>query len=314
MPSSVRASAPSSSAGCGMSGRRRWRKRCKATQEEAAGDAAEHRHPQILGSRDRCDRGRDADGIPGGLGRPHRLQQQQGEVGDRVLRQDAEGPLHPLRHPRARHGGGHERHLPARRLCAERRHLPGLHRLCAPGDAAGGADGHRRGLCHDPRFDRPRRRRADASAGRASRRAARHTQHAGVPALRRGRGRRVLGAGAEPHQRSDRAGADAAEPAAAAHQCARTTIRAATAPTSWSRAQGDAKVSLFASGSEVEIAVAAQKQLAERGIASRVVSVPVAGIAAGAAGGTAKGRHRQRAGQGRDRGRGALGLGCRDRP
>ena len=39
-------------------------------------------------------------------------------------------------------------------------------------------------------------------------------------------------------------------------------------------AQGDAKVSFFASGSEVQIAVDAQKQLAERGIASRVVSVP----------------------------------------
>ena len=39
-------------------------------------------------------------------------------------------------------------------------------------------------------------------------------------------------------------------------------------------AQGEARVSLFASGSEVEIAVAAQKQLAERGIPSRVVSVP----------------------------------------
>jgi transketolase len=39
-------------------------------------------------------------------------------------------------------------------------------------------------------------------------------------------------------------------------------------------AQSDAKVSLFASGSEVEIAVAAQKQLAERGISARVVSVP----------------------------------------
>ncbi|MGC2085434.1 MAG: transketolase [Bradyrhizobium sp.] len=39
-------------------------------------------------------------------------------------------------------------------------------------------------------------------------------------------------------------------------------------------AQGEAKVSLFATGSEVEIAVAAQKQLTERGIASRVVSVP----------------------------------------
>ncbi|MGZ5871497.1 MAG: transketolase [Bradyrhizobium sp.] len=39
-------------------------------------------------------------------------------------------------------------------------------------------------------------------------------------------------------------------------------------------AQGEARVSLFASGSEVEIAVAAQKQLTERGIATRVVSVP----------------------------------------
>jgi transketolase len=39
-------------------------------------------------------------------------------------------------------------------------------------------------------------------------------------------------------------------------------------------AQGEAKVSLFASGSEVEIAVTAQKQLAEKGIAARVVSVP----------------------------------------
>ena len=39
-------------------------------------------------------------------------------------------------------------------------------------------------------------------------------------------------------------------------------------------AQGDAKVSLFASGSEVEIAVAAQKELAGRGIATRVVSIP----------------------------------------
>jgi transketolase len=39
-------------------------------------------------------------------------------------------------------------------------------------------------------------------------------------------------------------------------------------------AQGDAKVSIFASGSEVEIAVTAQKQLTEKGIAARVVSVP----------------------------------------
>jgi transketolase len=39
-------------------------------------------------------------------------------------------------------------------------------------------------------------------------------------------------------------------------------------------ANGEAKVSLFASGSEVQIAVAAQKELAGRSIATRVVSVP----------------------------------------
>ncbi|MET0968873.1 MAG: transketolase [Tardiphaga sp.] len=39
-------------------------------------------------------------------------------------------------------------------------------------------------------------------------------------------------------------------------------------------AKGTAQVSIFASGSEVEIAVAAQKQLADKGIAARVVSVP----------------------------------------
>jgi transketolase len=39
-------------------------------------------------------------------------------------------------------------------------------------------------------------------------------------------------------------------------------------------ADGVAKVSIFATGSEVEISFAAQKQLAERSIAARVVSVP----------------------------------------
>ena len=39
-------------------------------------------------------------------------------------------------------------------------------------------------------------------------------------------------------------------------------------------ANGEARVSIFASGSEVQIAVEAQKQLAARGIAARVVSVP----------------------------------------
>ena len=83
----------------------------------------------------------------------------------------------------------------------------------------------------------------------------------------------MLGTGAEPHHGPDRAGTDAPEPAAAAHlgaggQALRHGAYELVA------AAGEAKVSLFASGSEVQIAVAAQKQLAERGIASRVVSVP----------------------------------------
>ena len=43
-------------------------------------------------------------------------------------------PLHLLRHPRVRHGRGDERHGAARRRHPLRRHLPGLHRLCPPGD------------------------------------------------------------------------------------------------------------------------------------------------------------------------------------
>ena len=78
-------------------------------------------------------------------------------------------------------------------------------------------------------------------------------------------------------------------------------------------AQGEAKVSLFATGSEVEIAVAAQKQLAERGIAARVVSVPSLELLLAQPAEQAAGDHRQCPGQGRDRGRGALGLGRRDR-
>ncbi len=78
-------------------------------------------------------------------------------------------------------------------------------------------------------------------------------------------------------------------------------------------AQGEAKVSLYASGSEVEIAVAAQKQLAERGIATRVVSVPSLESAAGAAERAAQGDHRQSPGQDCDRSRGPVRLGRGDR-
>ncbi|MBV9078618.1 MAG: transketolase [Methylobacteriaceae bacterium] len=50
--------------------------------------------------------------------------------------------------------------------------------------------------------------------------------------------------------------------------------RCATGAYELSPAEGEAVATLFASGSEVEIALAAQAQLKERGIAARVVSVP----------------------------------------
>jgi transketolase len=50
--------------------------------------------------------------------------------------------------------------------------------------------------------------------------------------------------------------------------------RCATGAYEISPAKGRAEVSIFATGSEVSLAVDAQKLLAERGVASRVVSVP----------------------------------------
>jgi transketolase len=60
--------------------------------------------------------------------------------------------------------------------------------------------------------------------------------------------------------------------------CVRTQHRAenlsAKGAYELSPAQGNAKVSLFASGSEVMLALEAQKMLADKGVAARVVSVP----------------------------------------
>jgi len=101
-------------------------------------NAAKRRDPQILGIRDRGDRRRDADGISGRLGRSHRLPTTN-------KAKSAVGVFPPKRR-RGRfihygirehgHGGGHERHLPAWRLCPQRRDLPDIHGLCAAGDAA----------------------------------------------------------------------------------------------------------------------------------------------------------------------------------
>ena len=101
--------------------------------------------------------------------------------------------LHPLRRPRARHGGGDERHRAAWRLHPLWRHVPHLRRLQPPRDQAGGADGHPRHPCDDARFHRTGRGWPHPSAGRASGIAAGDPQSAGVPARRCRRDRGSLG-------------------------------------------------------------------------------------------------------------------------
>ncbi len=182
-------------------------------------------------------------------------------------------PVRSLRHPRARHGGRHERHRVARRLHCVRCDLPGVHRLRTSLDAARRAHGAARGLRDDPRFHRAGRGWPDPPAGRASRRPARHPEHARVPPGRRHGNRGVLAARARAQRRPDRARADAPEPAA---RCAGTPVanRCAEGAYELAGAEGAAQATLFATGSEVEIALAAQALLEQRGVATRVVSVP----------------------------------------
>jgi transketolase len=58
-------------------------------------------------------------------------------------------PLHPLRHPRAWHGGLRQRHGAAWRTDRLHRHVLRLHRLHAPGDPPGRADAPARHPCAD---------------------------------------------------------------------------------------------------------------------------------------------------------------------
>ena len=163
-------------------------------------------------------------------------------------------------------------------------------------------------MTHD--FDRPRRGRPDAPAGRAPRRAARDPEPAGVPPVRRGRDHRVLAAGARmQHDRPSvlaltrqnlpqlRLGHDDEEP------LRRRRLRDRRRPN------GDAEVSLFASGSEVAIAVEARKFLRERGVDARASFRCRASNCSRRSRRPSAPRSSARAGQGRGRGRDPAGLG-----
>ena len=162
--------------------------------------------------------GREAAAADRRLGRPDRLERHPDRRAQGGQRRGLHRQLPALRHPRARHGRGHERDGAARRADPLRRFLPGVHRLLPALDPPLGADGAAGGLRHDPRFHRPRRGRPDPSAGRAPGGAAGDPQPQGLPALRQHRDRGGLGAGPQRAGHALGAGAVAPGPADPAHR------------------------------------------------------------------------------------------------
>ena len=160
------------------------------------------------------------------LGRSNPLEQHQGRRHRGNHRRRFLRPLHPLGHPRAWDGGGLQRHGGAWGDHSVGRLVPHLHRLLPPRAAARGADEDQGCACLHPRFDRPRRRRADPPADRANRLLAGDAQSLPVAPRRQRRDRRMLAGGARARPFAFDPGADPAEPASvAARPCRRESLR-----------------------------------------------------------------------------------------
>ncbi len=104
----------------------------------------------------------------GRVGRPHGQQRREGQGRRDAVAPDPRGDPGPLRDPRARHGGVHERHGPTPGRAAGRRDVLLLLRLHAPLGPPRLPDGHPRHLFLDARLHRTGPGRADAPADRAS--------------------------------------------------------------------------------------------------------------------------------------------------
>ena len=138
--------------------------------------------------------GRGSAGADRRLGGSHRLQQHQGQGAEADRQRRFRRQLSLLRHPRARHGRGHERHGAVRRPHPLRRHVPRVLGLLPAVDPPCRADEAAGRLRLHARLDRARRGRADASAGRASGGAARDPEPQRVPSGRWRRDGGMLGA------------------------------------------------------------------------------------------------------------------------
>ena len=127
-------------------------------------------------------------------------------------------------------------------------------------------------MTHD--FDRARRGRPHASAGRASGGAARHPQPQRVPSGGRDRDGGMLGAGAGVAAHALHPRPDAAGGAGAAHRRGAENLCAKGAYVLAEAAGGKRDVTILATGSEVGLAMEARERLAKDGVQAAVVSMP----------------------------------------
>jgi transketolase len=134
-----------------------------------------------------------------------------------------------------------------------------------------GADGRAGHTCADPRLDRPRRGRSDPPAGRAPGGASGHTEPAGVPPGRRVETAECWRAALEHRDRPSAMALSRQKTPAVRTQAGNLAAKGAyeLAP-----ATGEARVTIFATGTEVAIALKAWALLQADGVGARVVSVP----------------------------------------
>jgi transketolase N-terminal domain/subunit len=191
-----------------------WQRRLPGFTPDDGPIATRKASPQGLGQGARSHRPGPAR-ASGRIGRPDAVQQHLPEGCRRLLGRRAGRQELLLRSARARNGRGHERHGAVGPAAAVRRHLPDLLRLHAAGDPPGGAHGTAGHLRLHPRFDLPRRGRADPPAGEPAAVAASHPKPDGDPARRRQRDLGRLARGVGTARRPHGAGAQPAEAAGA---------------------------------------------------------------------------------------------------
>ena len=198
-----------------------------------------------------------------GHGRRHR------PVGRRARRQP-----HPLRHPRARHGRGDERHGRPPGGPAGGRHLLRLQRLHARRGPPGRALRRPRHLLVDPRLRRAGPGRAHPPARRAAGRHAGHAPAPGDPSGRRQRDRPGV-ADRRRLRRAHRAHPLPPGPPGAGRDGRPGRTRGVPGGLRPREPEGGgARVVLIGTGSEVQLCLAAADLLAANGLAARVVSFP----------------------------------------